>query len=110
MFAFAGLPQVGAYSVLLFDQIKVIVKKSSVVTDIMNGVNSFQIAGVYDIDWVHGDHSVLARLHGTNAIVEEQFSKAHNVGVGDSYNVETPTGGRARMHVIGVYRDPQMLQ
>ncbi len=108
--AIAGLPEVGAYSDVLLDQIKVDGQKSSVVTDIMNGVNSFQIAGVYGIDWVDGDHSVLARLHGTNAIVEEQFGKAHDVGVGDTYDVETPTGGRARMHVIGVYHDPQMLQ
>ena len=108
--AIAALPEVGAYSDVLLDQVKVNGEKSSVVTDIMNGVNSFQIGGVYDIDWVEGDHSVLARLHGTNAIVEEQFAKAHDVGVGDSYNVETPTGGKARMRVIGIYHDPQMLQ
>ena len=65
------------------------------VTDIINGVNTFQIAGVYDIDWVEGDDSVLARLHGYNAIVEEQFSKAHGIGVGDTYEVETPAGGKA---------------
>jgi putative ABC transport system permease protein len=108
--AVGGLPQVGAYSDVLLDQVKVNGGKSSVVTDIMNGVNTFQIAGVYDIDWVEGDHSVLARLHDNNTIVEEQFSKAHGVGVGDSYDVETPAGGKATLDVIGVYHDPQMLQ
>jgi len=108
--AVARLPQIGAYSDVLLDQVKVNGEKSSVVTDIMNGVNAFQFAGVYGIDWVDGDHSVLSRLHGNNALVEEQFSKAHGVAVGDAYDVETPAGGKARLRVIGVYNDPQMLQ
>ena len=108
--AIGGLPQVGAYSDVLLDQVKVNGEDSSIVTDIINGVNTFQIGGVYEIDWVDGDHSVLARLHDNNVIVEEQFSKTHGVGVGDSYDVETPAGGKARLDVIGVYHDPQMLQ
>ena len=108
--AVGGLPQVGAYSDVLIDQLKVNGEKSNVITDILNGVNSFQIAGVYEIDWVDGDQSVLGRLHDNNAIIEEQFSKAHGVRVGDSYYVETPAGGKAKLDVIGVYRDPQLLQ
>jgi putative ABC transport system permease protein len=53
---------------------------------------------------------VLDDQSGDNVLVEEQFSKTHGVGVGDSFRIETPTGGRARLHAIGVYRDPQMLQ
>jgi putative ABC transport system permease protein len=53
---------------------------------------------------------VLGELRGDNVLVEEQFSKAHHVGVGDSFRIQTPTGGRARLHVIGIYNDPQMLQ
>jgi putative ABC transport system permease protein len=107
--AIGRLPEVGAYSDVLLDQIKVNGEDSSLLTDIINGVNTFQIGGVYEIDWVEGDDSVLSRLFESNAIIEEQFSKEHGLGVGDSYNVETPSGGRARMRVIGIYNDPQML-
>jgi putative ABC transport system permease protein len=108
--AVGRLPEVGAYSDVRLDQVKVNGKDSSIVTDIINGVNPAQIGAVYGIDWVEGDDTVLARLRGYNAIVEEQFSKAHGIGVGDSYEIETPAGGRARMHAIGIYNDPQMLQ
>jgi hypothetical protein len=52
---------------------------------------------------------MLARLDGPTALVEEQFAKAHDVGVGDTYAIETPSGGRTRLEVLGVYRDPHML-
>ena len=57
-----------------------------------------------------GDNAVLSELRGDTALVEEQFAKTHDVGVGSSYRIETPSGGTARLRVIGVYRDPQLLQ
>jgi putative ABC transport system permease protein len=104
-------PEVGAVSDVLVDQVRVNGKdSSSLLTDIVNGVNSAQLGDVYAIDWIEGDDSLLGRLHINNAIVEEQFSKAHGVGVGDTYTIETPAGGKARLAVIGIYRDPQLLQ
>ena len=47
---------------------------------------------------------------GDTALVEEQFSKAHGVGVGDTFTIETPSGGQAELRVLGIYRDPQLLQ
>jgi putative ABC transport system permease protein len=104
------LPQIGAVSDVLIDQVKVDGKDSSSTTDIINGVNAFQIGEVYQIDWVRGNDSVLTALHGNNALIEEQFGKAHDLGVGDSYRIQTPSGGTAKMHVIGVYHDPQLAQ
>jgi putative ABC transport system permease protein len=107
----ASSPELAASSSVLLDQVKVNGKKSSVLTDVMNGVDTSTIAGLYDIDWVGpSDERVLADLRGTNVLIEEQFSKSHDVGVGDSFRIQTPTGGRARLRAIGVYNDPQMLQ
>ena len=104
------LSEVGAVSDVLIDQVKVNGEDSSSTTDIINGVNAFQIGSVYRIDWVHGDESLLTGLHGNNALIEEQFGKAHKLGVGDTYRIQTPSGGKALMHVIGVYKDPQLAQ
>ncbi len=108
--ALATSPDLGASSSVLIDQIEVNGAGSSVLTDIMNGISPANLAELYGVDWKQGDDSVLERLGGNTAIVEEQFAKAHHVGVGDSYRIETPSGGRARLEVIGVYRDPQLLQ
>lgn len=61
-------------------------------------------------DWVDGDDSVITRLSGDTALVEEQFAKTHQVGVGDTYAIEPLSGGTTRLEVLGVYRDPQLLQ
>ncbi|HEY7453015.1 MAG TPA: ABC transporter permease [Thermoleophilaceae bacterium] len=108
--AVAETPEVASTSAVQLDQIQVNGKKSSIITDVMNGVDPISIGNLYEIDWLKGGPRVLDDLSGTGALVEEQFSKTHGVGVGDSFRIETPTGGRARLHAIGVYRDPQMLQ
>ncbi len=96
---------------VLIDQLRVNgSKSSSTVTDIMNGVAPANFAQLYRADWVEGDDSVVHRLRGNTALIEEQFAKAHDVGVGDSYRIETPSGGTARLRVLGIYRDPQLLQ
>jgi putative ABC transport system permease protein len=108
--AVAETPEVASSSAVQLDQVEVNGKKSSAITDVMNGVDPSTIENLYEIDWVgRSGPRALAELRGNNVLIEEQFSKAHNLGVGDSYRIETPTGGRARLHVIGMYRDPQML-
>jgi putative ABC transport system permease protein len=108
--AVAESTDVDAVTGVLIDQVEVNGKHSSVVTDIMNGVVPGSFSRLYGVDWVDGDDSVLDRLGGNNVLVEEQFAKAHHVGVGDSYRIETPAGRHGRLRVLGVYRDPQLLQ
>ena len=100
---------VAASSGVLVDQVEVNGKRSNAVTDTMNGVQPANLAQLYRVRWVHGNDSSLTRLRGDTAIIEEQFSKAHGLGVGDTYRVETPSGGAAELRVLGVYRDPQLL-
>jgi putative ABC transport system permease protein len=101
---------VDATTSVLVDQMKVDGHRSSAVTDLMNGVIPGSFSRLYHADWVHGNDSVLDRLRGNAALVEEQFAETHDVGVGDSYRIETPAGRHMRMRVLGVYRDPQLLQ
>ena len=108
--AVAETPEVAASSSVQLDQVQVNGKKSSPITDVMNGVDPPSIGNLYEIDWVKGGARTLDDLSGDNALIEEQFSKTHKVGVGDTFRIETPTGGRARLQVIGVYHDPQLLQ
>jgi putative ABC transport system permease protein len=108
--AVAETPEIASSSSVMLDQVKVNGKKSSPITDVMNGVDPSTIENLYKIDWIAGGARTLDELRGRNVLVEEQFSKAHGVGVGDSFRIETPTRGRGRLRVIGIYNDPQMLQ
>ena len=109
--AVAETPEVASSSSVLVDQIEVNGKKSSPITDVMNGVDPSTIENLYEIDWVGSSGpGVLGELRGDNVLIEQQFSKAHRLGIGDSFRIETPTRGRARVRVIGMYQDPQLLQ
>jgi putative ABC transport system permease protein len=108
--AVARVPEVASTTGVLIDQVKVNGKDSNLLTDTMNGVEPANFAHLYAVEWVDGDDSALDRLRGNTALVEEQFAKAHNVDVGDSYRIETPSSGKTELRVIGEYRDPQLLQ
>ena len=97
--AVARVPEVAATTGVLIDQVKVNGKDSNLLTDTMNGVAPANFARLYAVEWVDGDDSALDRLRGNTALVEEQFAKAHGVGVGDSYRIETPSRGKAELRV-----------
>ncbi len=106
----ARVPGVASTNGVLYDQIEVNGKKSNILYDDLAGVEPGRIGSGYSFDWIHGSDSTLSRLHGNNAVIEEQFAKAHNVGIGDTFNVVTPSGGGATLTAIGEYRDPTILQ
>jgi putative ABC transport system permease protein len=108
--AVARTPDVAATSSVLIDQVKVDGHSSNAVTDIINGVAPANFAQLYRANWVQGNDALLPEVRGRTALVEQQFSKKHGVGVGDSYRIETPSGGTVTLRAIGIYRDPQLLQ
>jgi putative ABC transport system permease protein len=108
--AVAGVPEVETATGVLIDQVQVNSEDSSVITDIVNGVEPSTLPEVYDADWIVGGDEVLGRLGGNSVAIEEQFGKAHDLRMFDSFQVETPSGGKARLTVIGIYRDPNLLQ
>jgi putative ABC transport system permease protein len=95
---------------LVYDQIEVDGRPSNPFYDAMLGVDPAKLPSVYRFEWVQGSDALLSRLGGNRALVEEQFARARDVGVGDTYQVRTPSGGRGSFEVLGIYRDPAVLQ
>ena len=104
------VPGVAKTSGVFYDQVEVDGKKSNILYDSLGGVDPERIRSGYAFDWLDGSDEALSRLHGGNAVIEEQFAKGHDLEVGDSFEVVTPSGGRTRLTAIGEYRDPQLLQ
>jgi putative ABC transport system permease protein len=106
----AAIPGVATTSGVLYDQVEVNGRHSNLLYDDLGGVEPGRIAAGYKFDWIHGSDALLSQLRGDNAVIEEQFAKAHQLSVGDTFNVVTPSGGRATLRAIGEYRDPTLLQ
>jgi putative ABC transport system permease protein len=106
----AGVPGVTHVASALFDQIEVNGAKSNVTRDTATAIEPDALLATYSFDWVHGSNGLVSKLGRNQALVEEQFAKAHHLQVGDGYSVVTPSGGRAWMRVEGIYRDPTILQ
>ena len=101
---------VAAVLPVLFDQVQVDGTKSSVTTDVVLGVDPRTLPDTYAFEWLDGDDSLLSQLGPGETLIEEQFAKAHDLQVGDSYEVETPSRGTGTLTAIGEYRDPTVLQ
>jgi len=108
--AVARTPGVAVATGIRFDSIAVNGKSKPGFVDVLNGVDPAGFSRVYRAKWLHGGSNALfAKLAGDNTLVEEQFAKSYKLGVGDTYSIRTATGARARMRVIGIYRDPQLM-
>jgi putative ABC transport system permease protein len=104
-----GVPGVDAAVSNLFDQVEVDGAGSNIAYDVLIGTDTDQLDRVYAFDWIDGDDSLVPLATG-DVLIEEQFALAHGLAVGDSYDVETPSGGRGTLEVVGIYRDPTILQ
>ena len=108
--AIAGTPGVAASTALHVDPIKVGSHAVNTATDTLDGADVHVLRRVYKPQWIVGSDAILARLGGANALVEQQFAKVHNLRVGETFAITTPSGGRTTLRAIGEYRDPQILQ
>ena len=50
-----------------------------------------------------GRTTLVAQLGAGDALIEEQFAKAHGLEVGDRYRIRTPSGGGASLRVRAIY-------
>ena len=108
--ALAGVSGLRAVTPQFVDQIQVNGESSDAIMDMINGVQPRELRSVWAFEWRKGgSDSLLDRLTGTSAIVEEQFAKKHGIGIGEDFIVQTPTGARVHLQAIGEYRDPMML-
>ncbi len=106
----ARVPGVSAVMPTPFDQLEVNGKKSNAATDILIGVDPKELPAVYNFDWIDGSDAAAAGLRRGETLVEEQFAKAHDLQVGDTYRVVTPSGGHTTLRAVAIYKDPTILQ
>ena len=94
-----------------FQQVQIDGKPVKATTDVVNGLDVGTLADWYSFEWIDGEDALLARLQDRPAaVIEEQFSKAHGIAVGDDFTVTSPAGRRVRLTAIGSYKDPMILQ
>jgi putative ABC transport system permease protein len=106
----AGVPGVTHVASILFDQVEVNGRSSNPTRDTMTAIEPDGLKATYSFKWIEGNDGLIDRLGRNEALIEEQFAKTYHLDVGDGYRVVTPSGGRAWMHVSGIYRDPTILQ
>ena len=100
-----------ASTAIRFDQVKVAGSRgSNMLTDVVIGVEPSTLRAVYTIDWLHGSDQLLTQLGPGQILVEEQFARSHHLTVGGRVGLTTPTGRSARLHIVGEYRDPLLMQ
>ena len=59
----------------------------------MEAIDADRLAQVYRFHWIHGSDRLASTLAPDEALVEEQFAKAHGIAVGDTFSIRTPSGG-----------------
>ena len=109
--AISAAPGVETSLAVRFDQVKVNGAPLNMTTDTIEGVDPTRIAGVYRFHWLEGgSDALLDRLGPGTTVTEEQFVKTHGLALGDQMAVRTRSGKGASLRIIGIYRDPQILQ
>jgi len=105
-----SVPGVRAASPQWVDRIQVDGGGVNATTDTINGVDPVQFPDVYRFKWQQGGNdALLTKLYGTNALVESEFAKTHGIEQGDTFTVETPSGGWGQLDAVGIYDDPMIL-
>ena len=73
------------------------------------GIDPNAIERVWSFDWISGSDAVLTKMGTDGAIVEEQTAASLGVKQGGTMKVTTVEGKQATLRVLGIYRDPMML-
>ncbi len=72
-------------------------------------VDPYVFERVWTFDWVDGEDELLLQLGNSGAIVEQQTADALALRVGERFEVLTAEGTTTELEVLGVYRDPMMI-
>ena len=79
-------------------------------TDVVNGVDPASFSQVYQFDWLNGgSNSLLTNLGSSQALIEEQFAKSHDLSTGDSFTLTGIDGNKLHLDVAGEYKDPNLM-
>jgi len=79
------------------------------VTAAVYGIDPGTFQRLWQFDWLDGSDALLSRLGRDGAVVEEQTADSLGVKVGGSFDATTADGKTGRLKVLGIYRDPMMI-
>ena len=97
----ADQPDVETVSGIRFSQGRVAGVGKTAVT----GVDPATIGDVFNLTWTEGSAATIRDLRPRDAIVAKDWAKDHDVNVGDTIEILTPTGARLSQTVRGIYDD-----
>jgi putative ABC transport system permease protein len=72
----------------------------------VTGIDPDTILQTYTFDWKEGDDSVVESLGPNDAIVDAKFAEDHDIAVGDTISILTPSGETLEQQVRGLYEPP----
>jgi putative ABC transport system permease protein len=72
----------------------------------VTGIDPDTILQTYTFDWKEGDDSVVENLGPNDAIVDAKFAEDHDIAVGDTISILTPSGETLEQQVRGLYEPP----
>jgi putative ABC transport system permease protein len=72
----------------------------------VTGIDPDTILQTYTFDWKEGDDSVVESLGPNDAIVDAKFAEDHDIAVGDTISILTPSGETPEQQVRGLYEPP----
>jgi putative ABC transport system permease protein len=72
----------------------------------LTGIDPDTITKVYDFDWTKGSNESIRDLTASGAIVDEKFADDEGLSLGETFNLQTPTGEEALLTVEGIYKAP----
>ncbi len=65
------------------------------------------VSKVITVDWAAGSPAVPGQLKRSGAFVSKDYAKSHHLQVGQTVNVETPTGNTMHLDVRGIFAPPK---
>jgi putative ABC transport system permease protein len=74
-------------------------------TQSITGVDA-DLTKTIEVDWVHGNDSVPARLGADGAFVKEDWAKDRNLRLGSSVRALTPSGQTLMLRIKGIFDEP----
>ncbi|MFQ5425486.1 MAG: ABC transporter permease, partial [Gaiellales bacterium] len=70
------------------------------------GIDPATITDAYLFDWVDGSDEVVRAMGETDTVVESEFARDHDLGVGDTFGIRAPSDRTAELTVVGIYAAP----
>jgi putative ABC transport system permease protein len=103
--AMRAVPGIGGVAPVASAEVRVDGDASSV-----SGIDPRSGAELFEFDWKDGGSDALfGQLGRDDAVIEEGFATAHDLGVGDRFTATAVGGASATLTVIGIYKDPNLF-